>query len=133
MTYKQFCMKNKIMMKTEWADSNPNCDTFPQGSSHWKCILRRRDAMADKQMTVYYSMGPAHCCEPTVHDVINSLALDSIGVADGQSFEEWAYEYGYETDSRAAERTYKACKKQTARLLTFLGGARFKKLRDCEE
>jgi hypothetical protein len=33
--------------------------------------------------------------------------------ADGMAFEEWAAEFGYDSDSRKAEETYHACVKQT--------------------
>ena len=40
---------------------------------------------------------------PALHDVLHCLVLDA-GVLDAGSFEEWASEYGYETDSRSAEK-----------------------------
>lgn len=46
---------------------------------------------------------------PHVADVIHSLLLDS-GVNDAAGFEDWASEYGYDTDSRKAGEIYNACK-----------------------
>lgn len=44
---------------------------------------------------------------PSILDVVSSLLLD----ADvcGRSFEEWASDFGYDTDSRQAEKIYRAC------------------------
>jgi hypothetical protein len=82
---------------------------------HWAVTLR----MGRKQMTVPFSQGWAHTKPPTAADVLDCLASDASG-AD-ESFEDWAANYGYDTDSRKAERTYNAVRKQTARLRQFLG------------
>lgn len=52
-------------------------------------------------------------------EVLN--ASDAAGVENATSFEDWCEEYGYDTDSRCAERTFKACKHATERLKNFLG------------
>lgn len=46
---------------------------------------------------------------PPVADVIHTLILDS-SVNESTSFEDWASEFGYDTDSRDAERIYNACR-----------------------
>jgi hypothetical protein len=45
---------------------------------------------------------------PNTLDIIYSLVMDS-SVLDSGDFEEWAFELGYDTDSRAAEKIYQAC------------------------
>jgi hypothetical protein len=45
---------------------------------------------------------------PDECDVIYSLARDS-DVLDYSSFEEWAENFGYDADSRSAEKIYQAC------------------------
>lgn len=45
---------------------------------------------------------------PNPADVMHSLVMDSL-VLDAGDFEEWASELGYDTDSRSAEKTYRAC------------------------
>lgn len=59
--------------------------------------------------------------EPTIGDLLSSLALDASSVIDGQSFEDWAGDFGYDTDSRKAERTYNACKAGAEKLEELLG------------
>lgn len=48
--------------------------------------------------------------KPDSRDVIHSLLLDS-EVLDYPSFEDWAGNFGYEEDSRQAERIYNDCMK----------------------
>lgn len=45
---------------------------------------------------------------PSTADVLYCLLSDA-QASDAGSFEEWAGDLGYDTDSRAAERVYKAC------------------------
>lgn len=45
---------------------------------------------------------------PEERDVIYSLVADA-SVLDSGSFEEWCNEFGYEPDSRSAERLYREC------------------------
>tara|TARA_R110000796_G_scaffold242533_3_gene364638 strand:+ start:809 stop:1477 length:669 start_codon:yes stop_codon:yes gene_type:complete len=46
--------------------------------------------------------------EPNAVDVLYSLVMDS-AVLDSGGFEDWAADYGYDSDSRAAETIFKAC------------------------
>lgn len=45
---------------------------------------------------------------PAPVDVLCSLCVDA-DVIEYATFEEWAEDYGYDTDSRDAEKTYNAC------------------------
>lgn len=47
---------------------------------------------------------------PDSHDVIYSLLIDS-DVLEHSDFESWASDFGYDADSRQAEKTYQACMK----------------------
>jgi hypothetical protein len=71
-------------------------------------------------MTTEYHMGRAHMHEPEVADVLGCLLSDASG-ADETSFEDWASGYGYDSDSRKAERMYGECRKTAVRLRKFLG------------
>lgn len=72
-----------------------------------------------RQLTVAFFMGPAHTREPTAQDVLYCLLTDSY--ASDETFESWASDYGYNPDSRKAERVYQACKRNTAGLRRLLG------------
>lgn len=99
-------------------NSNPNMLDDFAGADHWRVTLRRP---GNRKMTVYFSMGSAHNGkEPEVADVLDSLASDASGIENARSFEDWCGEYGYDTDSRKAHRTYTICKREAERLQKFL-------------
>lgn len=77
--------------------------------------------MGRRQYTIPFGMGYAHTSEPTAYDVLACLLSDASSAENARSFEEWAGDYGYDTDSRSAERTYNAVVKQTEKLRRFLG------------
>jgi hypothetical protein len=66
---------------------------------------------------------------PDLADVLASFALDS-SVLDFGAFEEWASDYGYDADSREAEKTYRACLETALRLRSGLGESTLAALRD---
>ena len=57
---------------------------------------------------------------PTVADVLSSLCSDAQS-ADRTTFEDWCSEFGYDTDSRRAEKIYHLCVETNAKLHAFLG------------
>lgn len=116
MTIHGFITRYNITAEATRAESNPYMDDMPAGSTHWHVTLRRG---SKHQMTVPWSQGPAVEREPDAARVLECLAADA--VSDGLEFEAWAGEYGYDSDSRKAERIYTATKKQTAALKRFLG------------
>lgn len=59
---------------------------------------------------------------PDLADVLASLAMDS-DVLDSGGFESWASDFGYDTDSRAAEAIYRACLDIALKLRAGLGAA----------
>lgn len=70
---------------------------------------------------------------PLLRDVLYSLALDA-GALDYATFEDWASDFGYEKDSRSAEKTYQACLKIALELRAMIGDAGLQSLRDaCQD
>lgn len=60
----------------------------------------------------------------TEYDLLNAFyCFVSDAVSGLESFEGFCSEFGYDTDSRTAERTWKACKRSTAKLERITGGA----------
>lgn len=59
--------------------------------------------------------------EPTLESVLYSLVMDAS--ARDYTFEEWASEYGYDTDSIKAEASYRACVDIGVGLLRIVGGS----------
>lgn len=123
MHIKQFIARHGITMTADWADRNPNMDGDPEWArmaSHWRCrLVKSRDRR--RQLTVYFSQGPAHASNPKVDDVLDCLAMDAAAIENASSFEDWCSEYGYDTDSRRAERIYNVCRREAKRLKQFIG------------
>lgn len=122
-TIKSFINANRVRMSVEWADSNPNMTDW-KDANHFKVRLR----MGRKSLTTYFSQGYGINGEPAVDDVLDCLASDASGVENARSFEEWASEYGYDTDSRKAEKTFKTIEKQAEKLRNLLGSDLYEEL-----
>lgn len=65
---------------------------------------------------------------PKLLDVLYCLVQDA-SVLDSGGFEEWASDYGYDTDSRAAEKTYRQCVDQSLQLRNLLDNDNLEQLR----
>lgn len=89
-------------------------------SANWYSVTLKRKR---RQLTVPFGMGSGLTDEPTAEDVLNALLSDASGYENAQGFEDWASEYGYDTDSRKAEQTYHLVRIQTQNLREFLGDA----------
>ncbi|MEN6623994.1 MAG: hypothetical protein ABFD50_20915 [Smithella sp.] len=122
-TMTTFVNENKIKMDVEYADEN-KLNPGWKDANHYKVILKCNG----KQLTTYFSQGYGITGEPKPEDVLNALASDSSGVENARSFEDWASEYGYDTDSRKAEKIYKVCEKQAKKLNSFLGYEKYQEL-----
>lgn len=130
-----FIAENNITMTVRRADRNPNWPDNLDGF-HYACILSRtfegsarytnlqtgetKPRTYTKRMTVPFSTGSGWTREPSAADVLGCLSDDSASIKD-YDFEEWCSNLGYDTDSRKAEKTYKACERQAAKLEAFLG------------
>ncbi len=109
-----------IRMACERADRNPNMpdSDWSRSTTHWRCTFRNR---AGRQITVHFSQGSARIGSPKATDVLDCIASDTAGFENARGFEDWASDYGYDTDSRKAERTYNAIKGQAFKLRRFIG------------
>lgn len=58
---------------------------------------------------------------PTVESVLDCLASDASSYDNARNFDEWAEEFGMDTDSRKAERSYKVVADQAKALRHFMG------------
>jgi uncharacterized radical SAM superfamily protein len=73
--------------------------------------------------------GDKHRIQPKALDVLHSLAMES-DVLDAGGFESWASELGFDTDSRKAEQTYRACLDIALKLRAALGDSGLQDLRN---
>jgi hypothetical protein len=81
---------------------------------------------------LYFSQGSAHTANPTLAEVLDCLVSEAQGYDDARGFEDWCSGYGYDTDSRKAERTWRAVKKQAEQLSRTLGTKAYEALKECE-
>lgn len=107
--------------KPPWHDELADNRVAWRGTS-WSCEISRNG----ESMTVPFFQGEAHTGEPEAKEVLDCLASDASG-AD-QSFEDWADDYGYSTDSRRAYSTWEQIRAQTADLVRVLGDEAFEEL-----
>lgn len=92
-----------------------NLDDWQRRATQYTVTLRYQK----RAMTVEFWCGSA-CGEPDAATVLDCVASDASG-ADGTSFEDWCADYGFDSDSRKAERTYRACVAQSRKLRKLLG------------
>lgn len=132
MTFKAFCIDYGVTIKSTLVGENPNNREWKE-ANHFKVVLQRRVWGGKRaQLTTYFSQGYGINGEPTAENVLQCLVSDSQGFANARSFEEWASEYGYNEDSRKAERTYCVVQAQAAKLAQFAGDE-YAMLLACEE
>jgi hypothetical protein len=67
---------------------------------------------------------------PKLPDVLQSLLLDGSPFFNAESFEGWAGELGYDTDSRKASAMYKTCMETGRALQAALGPDKIKELQE---
>lgn len=66
---------------------------------------------------------------PDPVDILYSLAMDS-DVLNYGTFEDWASEFGYDTDSRSAESVYRACLEIALKIRVAIGEDGLERLRE---
>lgn len=75
-----------------------------------------------RQMTLSFHKGIGHAGNPPqLEEVLEAILSDAAGIENAHSFEEWADEYGFDSDGRKAEAIYRASVRQTDKLRAFLG------------
>lgn len=122
-TIQEFIAMNGLTAAISPADDNPNMDHDPKHPmDHWRVVVKMSDGDRPVKMTTYFSMGSGHNGKaPELGDVLDCLASDAASVENARDFADWCSEYGYDTDSRKAHRTYTVCKRQAERLRKLLG------------
>jgi len=114
---------SREVLTTDYGAGCGHCPSYQQGNSN----APRAMAVEAECETGYAhridGMKPAKTKSPILPefaDVLHSLASDS-DVLDAGGFEEWASDLGYDTDSRKAEATYRACLDIALKLRNALG------------
>lgn len=121
---KDFVSAAGITLRAESCVDNPHMDGS-ENMDNWRCVLRA----GRSRMTIYFSKGLGHKgAAPEAAEVLDCLASDAAGFENAQGFEDWCSEYGYDADSRRAERTFKTVERQAKRLRAFLGESAYETL-----
>jgi len=126
MTLQEFIRQERITLTFEIAPKNPNMEDSAQ-MNHWKVVLWSKWTW----MTTYFSKGLLFNGEaPNVDEVLDCLASDAQGI--DQPFEDWASDFGYDPDSRKAEKVYKNIQRESEKLKNLLGEKAYKTLLEVE-
>ena len=123
MTAQQFVDTHCIRMRVEVVTENPGMPEW-KDARHYVCHFRH----IGRTLKTYFSMGLELTEQPTAAEVLDCLASDAAAVENVSTFEEWCGEYGYDVDSRKAEKTFRSARKQTQRLRTFMGESDYQDL-----
>lgn len=89
-------------------------DEWQRNSNSYRCTLRYRG----RQYSFDFFMGAAIRGEPTAEDTLGCLLSDATADPD---FESFCREFGYDTDSRKAEKIHTSCLKTREALERLLG------------
>ena len=108
---------------------------------HGNKLVIYRDAVAEtcetgndhtvgyKSVSIFTRMRAKPLAPPTKADVFSCLLMDS-EVIYFAGFEDWADAWGYDTDSREAEKIYQACLQTALRFRQFFDGTELTELRE---
>ena len=126
LTLQQFIDRHNLILTATRTDRNPAWPDFD--GDHWRVGLKR----LGHKMTLVFSKGYGHKGAPPIaEEVLECLCSDAC--TDGDTFEEFCFSLGYDSDSRKAEKTYKAVQRHTDKLRRFLGADLFTELLQTEE
>lgn len=124
------------VLTTDYSAGCAQCPSYKQGDRAihraervaWECEHGKRSTLLGGMV-----VGTGKVLQPDFADVLSSLVMDA-GVLDSSSFEDWASEFGYDTDSRTAEKLYRACLEIALKLRNSIGEAGLASLRDaCQD
>lgn len=107
---------NRITSTITYGNNAQDLDDWQRSAHPWTIELRYQR----RRMTVDFWTGQA-LGEPTTSDVLSCLASDAAGYENTRSFNEWASDYGYDTDSRKTEQVFNQVRKQSEKLKKLLG------------
>jgi hypothetical protein len=125
----EFIAAQGITFAVKTARSNPTMEPSPHMTRHFLCTFMMGERGVNyRDLKIPFSQGSAHTEAPTAEDVLDCLASDASSIENARSFEDWAGEMGYDTDSRKHEKVYNACVKSRDDLREFLGKEAFESL-----
>lgn len=159
-TLAEFLEKHTVEIASTKVPSNPHMDERADESYHWHVTLEydgRSMLLYYSMGSANHGKRPCHIAQfrynqykkhygpiaskwivknipgkrPETADVLNCLASDA-DVFQHDTFEDWASDFGYDSDSRTAEKTYRACIENAIKLRNLFGPVIFNELLACE-
>lgn len=124
------------ILTTDYSAGIAHCPAYEASKTKWpmKPDLQRAidvETETGKRAKTDFGGRPYPSCDsidPNPVDVIYSLAMES-DVIDYAGFEDWAESFGYDTDSRNAEKIYNACLVTALKLRAAIGETAMNALR----
>ena len=109
---------NKITSTITFGNNVPydDRDEWQRRATPWTVTLRYQR----RQYTFPFWTGSARG-NPETFDAAYCILSDASGVENAWDFEDWASNYGWDTDSRKAERIYRACQAVARNVKRLLG------------
>lgn len=116
-TLTEWLEDNNVTMEATWGSDDPTPKTF-EHTDAWTCEFKYQD----RAINITFYMGLGYNGElPDILRVITCILDDSASVDNCSCFEEWADCYGWNPDSREAERVYNACKVNADKIAYLFG------------
>ena len=140
MTVQKFIKEIGLRMEVWKIDSRPDMsgdDEWMKGATHFHCRLNlnqlkghpKENCYPKIYFDTYYSRGSAFKGEkPFISDVIDSLVNDCLYVDNGETFDEFCENLGYNSDSIKNKKLYDSLLETRSKLKKFLGYVNYKKL-----
>ncbi len=114
----RLCERLKIRADVKYGNGSPRDPEWQKsdpGAHPWTVTLR----FGRRRITVPFWTGSMLTKEPTAADVLSCIVRDA--EAGEQDFADFCADFGYDQDSRRAERTWKTCRSMAPRVRRFLG------------
>lgn len=113
----EFAQKHKISLKCTHFGYGKHFADDTQSRHIFRCMLVRKDGQIEKQYTFKFGQSIADGnTPPNIYDVLTCLQKYDVG-----TFEDFCSEFGYDEDSRKAEKIYNAVVKEYEGMLRVFG------------
>jgi len=122
------------VLTTDYMAGMGHCPSYKQNTRATLDYMNRIEHECETGTTarVYHGMGhiaKGKVIRPNACDVVYSMVMDS-SVLDYGSFEDWAGDFGYDTDSREAESIYRACLDIALKMRAGIGDEKMRELQE---
>jgi hypothetical protein len=122
-TISEFIEKHALKFEIRPVNSRPDglMNELPMFHYRVRIISQRFGSPKPASFGLYFSTGKGWKTAPTLADCLNSCADDASSYDNAKDFNDFCNELGYSTDSRKAEKMFRACKRQSDQLKRVLG------------